>query len=274
MLQVVAQDDKEGLHVNNFIKRLKLIRGMAYNDIKTKYANSILGIMWAFLMPLAIVFVFWYVFELGLKNPPINEFPYILWFIVAYVPWIFFSDLVTNGCQSMLEYSYLVKKMKFNLEDIAIIKLCSAMFVHGFFVVFLLIIFRVNGFCFRINYVQCIYYSLAAGVWGTALSYLLSAITVFFKDMVSVVNIGMQIMFWVTPILWNEENLMNNSVRTIVKFNPMYYVVNGYRQSFIYEGYFWEKPGEMLVFWCVTIIFFIFAKCVFNRLSPFFVDEV
>ena len=121
------------------MEQLHTLIQLSRNDIKAKYANSLLGIVWAFAMPLVTILVFWYVFHLGFKNLPVGNAPYILWFSAAYVPWIFFVDLTTFGCNSLVEYSFLVKKIKFNIQYIPIVKTLSALFVHVFFVIFLFV---------------------------------------------------------------------------------------------------------------------------------------
>ena len=153
---------------------------LACNDIKSKYANSILGILWAFVMPLITILVFWYVFQVGLKNLPVADVPYILWFTVAYIPWIFFVDIVVSGSNSLVEYSFLVKKIKFEVELIPIVKLCSAFLVHLCFDLFLCVMYGYFGYEFKIYNLQIIYYTIAAGIYGLGLSYFLSAVVVFF----------------------------------------------------------------------------------------------
>lgn len=256
--------------MNRFTALLQLAR----NDIKSKYSNSLLGIIWAFVMPLITILVFWYVFQMGFKNPPVEDAPYILWFSAAYVPWIFFVDITTAGCNSLVEYSFLVKKIKFNVQLIPLMKLISSLFVHSFFVLFLFLMYMIYGYHLSIYNIQVIYYSLAAAVFGLGLVWLLSAVNVFFKDMNSLFNVIIQIGFWVTPILWNEETMVDEGVRRVLSLNPMHYVVNGYRNSLLFEKWFWESPGEALGFWALTAVIWTLGRLVFKKLSPFFADEV
>lgn len=247
---------------------------LAKNDMKSRYANSFLGIIWAFVMPLVTILVFWYVFQMGFKNLPVGDAPYILWFSTAYIPWIFFSDTITSGCGSLIEYNFLVKKIKFNVEAIPVIKLVSALIVHLFFVVFLFGMYLVYGYRFNLYNLQIFYYTLAAAVYGLGLVWLLSALAVFFKDTISIVNVCIQIGFWATPILWNEASLVDEHVASVLRLNPMHYIVNGYRDSFIFHNGFWENGSGTLYFWVVTIIIFIAGALIFRRLKPFFADEV
>lgn len=251
-----------------------MIFQLAKNDLKSRYSNSLLGITWAFAMPLITILVFWYVFQLGFKNLPIGNAPYILWFSVAYVPWIYFVDITTMGCNSLVEYSFLVKKIKFNIQYIPVIKVLSALFVHIFFIGFLIIMFLVYGYHFSLYNIQIIYYTFAASILGLGITWLISALNVFFKDMNSLYNVIIQIGFWVTPILWNEDTMVDETVKSVLSVNPMHYIVNGYRDSLLFDRWFWEKPAETLVFWITTVIIWIIGRLVFRKLSPFFADEV
>lgn len=256
------------------MNKIRTLIQLSRNDIKAKYANSLLEIVWAFAMPLATILVFCCVFQLGFKNLPVGDAPYVLWFSTAYVPWIFFVDVTTYGCNSLVEYSFLVKKIKFNTQYIPVVKVISAFFVHTFFVVFLFVMYFFYGYRLELYNLQVIYYSFAICALGLGLVWLLSAINVFFKDLNSLYNVIIQIGFWVTPILWDEGAMVNDSVRKVLSVNPMHYIVNGYRDSMLFHRWFWENPYETARFWTITIVFLVIGRMVFKKLSPFFADEV
>ena len=105
----------------------------------------------------------------------------------------------------------------------------------------------------------------------SALGWLLSAIAAFIPDMINVVSIIIQIGFWATPIFWNPDD-MGTAVQTILKFNPMFYVCQGYRESFIYEIGFWSHPLYTVYFWLFVLIILIFGIRTFIKLRPQFDD--
>lgn len=256
--------------INNII----LLYELAKNDIKSKYANSFLGIIWAFVMPLITIIVFWYVFQMGFKNQPVANAPFILWFAVAYVPWIFFTDVLTSGCNCFVEYSYLVKKIKFRIGVIPAVKLVSALFVHLFFVAFIFGMMLYYKFPLSVYNIQVVYYTLALAVFSLGLVYLVSSFTVFFKDMTSIVNVVVQIGFWVTPIMWNEATILDEGVRKVLAINPIHYIVSGYRDSFIDHVWFFEHKGQTIYFWILTAVIFALGVTAYKKLGPFFADEV
>lgn len=259
--------------VRTIFQSHQLIFNLAKNDFKAKYASSFLGIVWAFVQPLITVLVFWFVFQMGFKSAPINDVPYILWFIPAYVPWIYFSDILNSSASCMLEYNYLVKKVRFDVEILPVIKIVSAIFVHMFFIAFIFAIYAFYKVPFSFFNMQAFYYTFALTVLGFGLSMFISSISVLFKDFVQVINIILQIGFWAIPIFWNPDT-MEPWVLSILKFNPMYYIVSGYRDCFIYRIPFWEHPIYSLYFWGVTIVVLIVGLTLFIRLRPHFADEL
>ena len=92
-----------------------LIWRLAKNDFKTRYAGSNFGVLWALVQPVIIVLVYWFVFQIGLNagSQAVKEgleVAFVLWLTSGLVPWFYFSEALTNGTNSLLEYNYLVKK--------------------------------------------------------------------------------------------------------------------------------------------------------------------
>lgn len=255
------------------MKNVLLIFRMAGNDFKSRYAASVLGILWAFVMPVVTILVFWVVFQLGFKSVPVQNVPYILWFAAAYVPWIYFNDMLSFGVNALSDYSYLVKKVKFRVDFIPLIRIVSSLFVHLFFILFLYFMF----WCYRMPVsfysVQALYYSCALTCFSCGLVFLLSSLAVFFRDIAQLVMVTLQIGFWVTPVFWNAQGMEEN-ILNIVRLNPLFYIVEGYRESFIDQVPFWEHPVMSCYFWAVTILIGIAGYFTFKRLKPHFADEL
>lgn len=253
---------------------IRMLPALARNDLRARYSGSLLGVLWAFVLPWTTLMVFWYVFQQGFHNAPVRGAPYILWFSAAYVPWIFFADLVTSGCSCLLEYSFLVKKVCFNIYLLPAVKVLSALFVHMFFIGFLFIMLLFYGYSFSPVYLQVFYYSFSAAVLGLGLSWLLSPLTVFFKDMGSICNMLLQIGFWATPILWSTDALEKGQTARVLALNPMYYVTQGYRDCLLSQKLFWHTPLAAVKFWTVTAAVGTVGRMIFSRLQPHLADEV
>lgn len=260
-----------GRIINDIYSNRRLIMKLSINDIKSKYAGAFLGILWAFVQPLVTILVFWFVFQLGFKNPPIENIQFILWFIAAYIPWIYFNDGVLSSSSCLYEYSYLVKKIKFRTSILPIVKIISATIIHLFFIVFIFIMFMLYGYRFSFVWLNCFYYSFALFVLMIGVSWIVSSISVFLKDFTQLISVIMQLLFWITPIFWSTEVMSQNILR-VLKLNPIYYIINGYRSSLILGINFWERGPITLYYWCIVVVTFGIGAIIFKKLRPHFSD--
>lgn len=253
-------------------KNKRMILDLASNDFATKYAGSSFGIFWAFVQPVITILVYWVVFQFGLKAaPPVSNVSYILWFAAGMVPWFFFSEGLNAVTNCLLEYSYLVKKVLFDIDMLPVIKIISALFVHMFFILLLFIVAICTGQGISIYALQIAYYLLAAIYLTYALGEITSAIILFFRDLGQIVNIILQIGVWATPIIWSYT-IIPEKFQWIIKLNPMFYIVEGYRDSLYAEQWFWQKPVLSCYFWAFTLIVLLIGKKVFNKMKPHFAD--
>lgn len=249
----------------------RLVMNLAKNDFKTKYAGSYLGIVWAFVQPVVTIAVYSFVFQVGFRSGAVVNCPFVLWLMAGMVPWFFFSDALNGGTSSMLEYTYLVKKVVFKISIIPIVKILSALFVHLFFVFITIVLFAIFGYYPDLYTLQVIYYSICLFVLVLGLSYATCSVVIFFRDLGQIIAIFLQVGVWMTPIMWQETMIAEN-YRWILKLNPVYYVVNGYREALIDKRWFWENPNQLVYFWFVTAVVFVLGSVVFKRLKSHFAD--
>ncbi|MFC9777662.1 ABC transporter permease [Paenibacillus chitinolyticus] len=257
--------------LKDFFKSQKMIIMLAKKDFKNKHLGSVLGIAWAFLQPLISLLIFWFVFQVGFKATPIDNFPFILWLATGMIVWNFFADSVNGGTQSIVENSYLVKKIVFKVSVLPVIKIYSSFVVHLFFILVLFIIFIVYGIYPTLYVLQTFYYLFALFMLLLAITWITSSLTVFFKDVGQVVSMILQFGFWLTPVFYSFAQIPGK-YQSLMKLNPMFYIVEGYRDSFIYKHWFWEHPKLTIVFWTETFILLIIAYILFKKLRPHFAD--
>ena len=244
------------------------------NDFKKQYLGSYLGLVWAFVQPLIFMLVIWFVFEVGLRTELSNpQTPFFIWLISAMIPWFFFSSAFTNGTNAIVGNSFLVKKVAFRVSILPIVQLGSALIIHGGLVIFLMIVLLFYGMGPSLYWLEYGYYLFSLLFLLLGLSWFTSALRVFVKDIGNLVTVLLQIGFWFTPIFWNIERVPEK-YQYIIKLNPLYYITNGYRETFVEHKWFWQSPYEMLQFWSIAIVFFIFGAVVFKRLRVHFGDVI
>lgn len=242
------------------------------NDFEARFAGSYLGVFWAFAQPVITVLLYWFVFQVGLRSGNVSDYPFILFLMSGLVPWFYFSEALLGGTTSLVEYSYLVKKVVFEVRILPIVKAFSSIFVHLFFTVFVIAICIYYGFAPDMYMLQLVYYIAANCFLVLGLSYITSACTVFFRDMTQIVNIVLTVGIWLTPIMWNPSKGFSAVLLMVFKANPMYYIVDGFRDALLAKQWFWDKPLWTMYFWFFTVMIYVVGINLFNRLRIHFPD--
>lgn len=242
------------------------------NDFQARFAGSYLGLFWAFVQPVILICLYWFVFQVGLRSGSVSNHPFILFLMTGLVPWFYFSESWSGATNVLLEYNYLVKKVVFNVGFLPALKVCSALFVHLFFLAILTVLSLIYGYGIHPYLLQLVYYMFGSALLVLGLSYATAAFTVFFRDMSQIVGIVLTIGIWMTPIMWNAEATIPGALIYIFKLNPMYYIVDGFRDCFLNGIWFWQKPVWTIYFWCVTVAIYLLGVKLFNRLKVHFSD--
>jgi len=249
----------------------KLILELAKKDMQMKYLGNYLGILWAFVHPIIMILIFWFVFQVGFKSMPVDNFPFVLWLMAGIIPWFFFSESLSSATNAITDNSFLVKKIVFRVGILPIVKIVSSLFIHFFFIISLFFMFYLYGYKPSIYNIQVLYYLFATIVFVLSLSFITSSLIVFLKDVGQIVAMGLQFLFWLTPIFWSFK-IVPVEYQFLLKLNPLYYIVEGYRYTFIYHEWFWQHKYLTSYFWGITIITLICGVALFKRLRPHFSD--
>lgn len=242
------------------------------DDFQTKYAGSLLGFFWAFLQPVITVIIYWFVFQIGFGSKPVNDIPFIVWLVSGLLPWFYVSDAINNATSCLVEYSYLVKKVVFDINILPLVRIVSTLIVQFFLMIVAFILSSAYGVKVSVYWIQLLYYIVYMFLLCTGIVYLSSALYVFFKDTIQFVAIILQIIFWGTPIVW-QMDIMPENIQNILKFNPLYYITNGYRDAMINRVWFTEYGiVKNVYYWLFAIVLFLIGKRVFEKLKPHFAD--
>ena len=250
-----------------FVANVASMRGvilrLAANDFRRRYLGSAFGAAWSVVPTLVTIAIFWFVFEVGVR--------YQMYHALALVPWNFFAEAVSRGSSAVMENAYMVRKVKFRAGILPITAILPAAAVHVAFVLALLAFVWAYGYGPSVYWLQIPYYMLATLALALGIAWACSAIVVFFQDLQQIIGLALQVAFWVTPIVWPRE-LMPASYTWLFKLNPVYYLVEGYRDALLNQRWFWDRHAESAVFWIVTLAVGVAGAAIFRRLRPQFAD--
>lgn len=256
--------------VREQIMDIEQICALAYSDFRSRFSGSYLGILWGIIQPMSTILLFWFVFQVGFRSNPVDEVPFILWLSAGMIPWNYFYDSWVNGTSTFVSYGYIVKKVVFNVQMLPIVKSLSSGILNIFFNIILLCIYTLYGEFPGYHMIDMVYYSLCIMALSLGLSYVTATLNVFMKDIGQFLGIVLQFLMWLTPMMWDYHMLENYS--WFYEFNPMHYVINGYRESLINGKWFFSNWQQMLWFWGITILFCICGNKLMHRLKVHFAD--
>lgn len=246
----------------------ELLKTNIKKEIRGKYKGSWLGVLWTFLNPLLMLAVYAFVFPYILR---VNVDNYTIFMIVALIPWNFFTTAIQSGTGSVVANGNILKKVYFPREIIPIsittsqlVNFLITCIIMAVFIIFSGVGFSVHALLFPL--LVLIQYILILG-----LTFILSALTVFVRDIDHFVSVILMLGFYATPIVYQGE-MLPKKFQIFLKLNPMAQLVEAYRSILYYH----RMPDmTMLVIWGLgSVALLVVGYLIFKKLEKSFVEEL
>ncbi len=250
-----------------------LIRTLSWRDFEKRYIRNFFGLLWAILDPLAFVVILYVVFGARYGNTTPGSVPFVAYLLTGYIAFDLFSVGLPGVTNSINENSFLLKKINFRVAILPIVAMLSDLMIHGIVLLVCIVVLMFNKVYPDFYWVQLVYYIFSLSVFLISLGWFTSSVSLFFPDIRNIINIITRIMFFLTPIFWKMEGVTINA-QHLLKLNPLYYIVNGYRDSLLTHQGFWTHPMLTLYFWLLCLIAIVTGVIVFKKLRPHFADVV
>lgn len=265
----------KGSHLNRLytvFKYCRLLFSLSLLDFHEPFSGSYLGVIWAIVRPLIFIFVIWVIFSTGIKGKMIDsDVPFILYLLTGYASWMFFSTSLTSTMNAFTGNKSLVNRPSFKIILLPVVKILSSFLLHLIFLGIVIIVMLIMGFYPSIYWLQLPFYAMMLSLLLFGFGLLLASLSVFTKDVSQFVGALLQVGFWVTPIFWSFSRVPEKYL-WMLNFNPMVYIVNGYRNTFLNEVWFWEDTKFLLPFLLYTILFMFIGIFMYKKLRPHFGD--
>lgn len=255
------------IYLNRYI-----IWELTKRDFSTKYVKNIFGLSWAILEPMAMMVILWFIFTF-VRTGRNTDVPFALFLLTGLIAYDFINKSLNSATRSISAYGFLINKVNFRSAFIPIVKILSEVYLHIIILGIVGIILILNGIPVRLSWLQVIYYLFSAIMFLIGLTWLTSSISLFFPDINYIITITMRVLFFFTPIFW-DASMVPEEFMIYFKLNPMYYIVSGYRDAFLYNVSILAHPSEGLYFWSLTLIFLFLGVYVFRKLRPHFADLI
>ena len=246
----------------------ELMKTNVKKEIRGKYKNSFLGVLWSFLNPLLQILVYAVVFQVILKNPKEN---YAIFICCGLIPWTFFSSAITRSAFTMVENGNLLKKVFFPREILPLSIVTSE--VVNFLISTVIIIgfvmiggIGISKYILFYPLVLITQYILLIGI-----SLIVSSISVYVRDLQHLIGVAMQLLFYATPIVYSSEMLPEN-YKWILNINPMTWIINAYRDIFYNQTMIEIKP--LLILIAISLAVCVIGYLIFNKLQKGFAEQL
>jgi ABC-type polysaccharide/polyol phosphate export permease len=235
----------------------ELLWNFTKRDVTARYSGTFFGIFWSFFNPLILFLVYAAVFGFFLKvrlpgSDSIIDF--ILYFSIGFFPWTFFSSALMRTSTAILDNRNYIKKVPFPAEIFPCSVILSELFTLsiGLGMLMVLILFT-KGISVSIFFLPVVF--LLQAVLTYSFGLFLSAVTVYVRDISQILNSFLMVWFWITPIVYPVEAIPVK-IKTIISFNPMFQIVNFYRDILFYDKI--SDAWRWIIFTvCVAVIFFL-----------------
>lgn len=241
-------------------------------ELSVRYLGSVSGFAWAFVLPLAQLAVYHFIFTRVFRVQGFSGVSFLAFVAVALWPWLAAQEALQRGTVSIGGYSDLIRKVAFPHELVVLGSVFATFALQFAGYVVVLVVLRVAGEGVHLRGLVValpIWAILAVGVAGLALA--LSALQVFVRDVEHVLAPVLMILMYLTPILY-PLTMVPESLREYAAWNPFTWIVSRLRDAFL-DGRLTPRPNDAVAI-AVALTVFLAGRWVFRRLSPSFEDFV
>jgi len=246
------------------------VRNLVARDLKVRYSNSVLGIVWSLFSPLLMTLVYYVVFTY-LVPSGIQKLPVFI--MVGLMPWTYFTSSLIGATLAISANGHLINRVYFPREVLPLANLLSNGVNFLISLVLLFIFIAVFRIPLGISLVWLPVIMLIQTALSFGLGLLLAAVNVYFRDTQQLVDVAILAWFFVTPIIYSIDLIHNDTLKLLLQIvNPMAGLVIAYRHV-LYSGD-WPQLGLLDITALEAISILLIGAFVFRRLSPAFAEEV
>jgi ABC-type polysaccharide/polyol phosphate export permease len=249
---------------------VNLVKYFLIKDIKARYVGSGLGTLWAFVLPVFQILLYWFVFSSVMRIRPYSsdQIPYVYYLLSTFFFWLAISEGISRSGTVLIENAELVKKVSFPTTVLPVSVTLSGYLLHMIGAILAILIFAFSGlshiylvFIIPVLFLQVVF-SIGSGM-------LMAAVVPYMRDIHQVIGYALQGMFFLSPIIYPLDAIPEH-LRGIAFLNPVTVYVESYHKI-IFEQ---QIPGihYILGMIFISVVFLSIGLRVFHKLSEGFAD--
>ncbi len=293
-VRVVSARATLSTRLKNLWSRRELLLGLISSDIRIKYKNSTLGLFWSMLSPAFTLAVYFMVFSIFLKNGIPN---FVIYLFSGLVVWNMFQNSINTATGVIVDRAALVKKVSFPREILALSNVGAAVVYFVVQLVVLVIFVAALGHAPAWRFLLILPFSFVAlYLFTSALAIVMSAVNVYLRDMKHLMEVLLQLWFWLTPVVYSYENsiaphLARHGLSALYFLNPVTLIVVTFQRVFyvstVVHSTVTGQILHILPTWSfskflylnllllgISVVLFVIAEAIFGRLEGNFESEL
>lgn len=259
----------EAVNLRDLWAYRELLFFLVWRDLKVRYRQTVLGVLWVVMQPLLMTLVFT-VFLGKLVRVPSDGVPYPLFAYAGILPWTFFTNAVANSGNSLVSNAHLITKVYF--PRIIIPAAAVGGRLVDFFVAFLTLIGLMVYYRAPVTNSMLLVPALAAllTLFSTGLGMWVSALNVKYRDIGIVLPVLMQLWMFVSPVAY-PTSMVPEDWRRLYSLNPMVGIIEGFRNALFGRDIDYSTLAGTTV---VTLVLFVYSVYAFKQMEKTFADIV
>ncbi len=224
---------------SNFLRKIYLQRGLIRNfvvrDLRSRYIGSFMGLFWSVIHPIVLLVSYAFVFSVIFGQRPLPDTgttSFWLFLFCSILPWLFFQDTLQRSSTVVIDNANLVTKTLFPTEILPLSVMLAGVVNHliGFAILLSILVFAFGKVSVFLLFLPVYFFCLMLFTLG--LSWLVSSLNVFVRDISQILSVILTFWFWFTPIFYSPERFPPKLL-FLVHANPLAHVVTGYRDCLL-----------------------------------------
>lgn len=261
--------------INEYWREKKLLFRLAYIHMSQNTVKATGGVFWTYIHDV-LYFVAFTVFRILLAGEgKVDGMSSVEYLMTGLVPWLLISEVLNNATNAIRNNKVIVQSIKFPIIILPGVEVLAILMKRLPTFIFTFIVIIYYGHIQYFHFFLFLYYLSAMVVFLCSITFFISAINAVCEDFHQLYIAFMKVIFFSIPIMWNADTIRGTQysfLETILKLNPLVYIINGFRDAFIhgntqtifYGGYFWFVTWIIMVLGC-------FAQ---KRLQKYFSDFI
>lgn len=246
----------------------EFLKNSVSKDLRTRYRGSFFGFLWTFLNPLLMLIVYSILFSIVVR---MNVENYPVFLFCTLLSWNFFQSSILTSASVIVGSGNLIKKIYFPHEILPLSVVIGGLFNYLFGLIILIPALMIFGYYPNINYIYLPVVLIIQMILTLAISFLVSSLTVFFRDLEHILVILLNALFYLTPVLYPVDTVPEK-IQWIFNLNPVAILMSAYRDIFYYNLV--PDLMSLLKIALGSVILLILSHKLFSKLKYKFSEEI